>query len=164
MMIVENPDNEKSGQMSKSQISRRSLLKSSLSFCGAAVLLKRTGRADGFMSANDRPLVGATGTSSRGCQNATGVDGPWGSAPVCGMAPVIPKRDKPAEAAIPKTGDGAMTKSEPRSARPGKVTGGAFSVRPRGNARISKGSSSSFTSPTSISSRFSDLTTHPSLF
>ena len=89
-MIVENPDNEKSGQMSKSQISRRSLLKSSLSFCGAAVLLKRTGRADGFMSANDRPLVGATGTSSRGCQNATGVDGPWGSAPDCGMAPVIP--------------------------------------------------------------------------
>ena len=81
MLIVKNPDNEKSSHMSKSLISRRSLPQSSLSFVGAAVLLKRTGRASGFMSANDRPRVGAIGTGSRWCQKVTGVDGPWGSAP-----------------------------------------------------------------------------------
>ena len=81
MMIVKNHVNEKSGHMSKSQLSRRSLLQSSLSFVGAAVLLNRSGRASGFVSANDRPRVGAIGTGSRWCQKATGVDGPWGSAP-----------------------------------------------------------------------------------
>ena len=81
MMIIKNPDNEKSSHMSNIQLSRRSLLQSSLSFVGPAVLLNRTGRAGGFMSANDRPRVGAIGTGSRWCQKATGVDGPWGSAP-----------------------------------------------------------------------------------
>ena len=61
--------------------SRRSLLKSSLSFAGAALLLHPMPRALGFTSAIDRPRVAAIGTGSRWCQKATGIDGPWGSAP-----------------------------------------------------------------------------------
>ncbi len=63
------------------QLTRRSLLKSSLSFGVAALWLNRTERASGFISANERPRVGAIGTGSRWCQKATGIDGPWGSAP-----------------------------------------------------------------------------------
>ena len=63
------------------QLSRRSLLKSSLSFGVTALWLNRTERASGFTSANERPRVGAIGTGSRWCQKATGIDGPWGSAP-----------------------------------------------------------------------------------
>ena len=48
---------------------------------GAAILLNQGSRASGFLSANDRPRVGAIGTGSRWCQKATGLDGPWGSAP-----------------------------------------------------------------------------------
>lgn len=66
--------------MSRSQISRRNVLRSSLAFTGAAIL-NRTGRVYGFQSANDRPRVGAIGTGSRWCQKATGLAGPWGSAP-----------------------------------------------------------------------------------
>lgn len=39
----------------------------------------RTG--SGFVSANDRPRVGAIGAGSRWCQKATDLDSPWGSAP-----------------------------------------------------------------------------------
>ncbi len=47
---------------------------------GAAVIV-HAGRAHGFRAANDRPRVGAIGTGSRWCLKATGIDGPWGSAP-----------------------------------------------------------------------------------
>ncbi len=66
--------------MSKSRQSRRAMFASSAVFAAAAIL-NRTGRASGFRSANDRPRVGAIGTGSRWCQKATGIDGPWGSAP-----------------------------------------------------------------------------------
>ena len=56
-------------------------MKSSLTIGAASVLLHRTARASGFVSANDRPRVGAIGTGSRWFQKATGIDGPWGSAP-----------------------------------------------------------------------------------
>lgn len=62
-------------------LSRRQVLKSSLGFAGATVLLPRGQRAEGFQSANDRPRVGAIGTGSRWCQRATGLDRPYGSAP-----------------------------------------------------------------------------------
>ncbi len=65
---------------SLSHVSRRSLLKSSLAWTGAAVIV-HAGRAHGFRAANDRPRVGAIGTGSRWCLKATGIDGPWGSAP-----------------------------------------------------------------------------------
>ncbi len=67
--------------MHNRRLSRRTLLKSSLPFIGAAVVLHRSPRAAGFWSANDRPRVAAVGTGSRWCLKATGVDGPWGSAP-----------------------------------------------------------------------------------
>lgn len=60
---------------------RRRWLKNSLTFGAAALLLNRTDRASGFAWSNDRPRVGAIGTGSRWCQKATGIDGPWGSAP-----------------------------------------------------------------------------------
>lgn len=60
---------------------RRRWLKNSLSFGAAALLLNRADRAGGFVWSNDRPRVGAIGTGSRWCQKATGIDGPWGSAP-----------------------------------------------------------------------------------
>ena len=66
--------------MSELRHSRRRFMKSSAVFSAAAIL-NRTGRASGFLSANDRPRVGAIGTGSRWCQKATGIDGPWGSAP-----------------------------------------------------------------------------------
>ena len=62
-------------------VSRRHLLKSSLAWAGAAVWTTRSLRAMGFVSANDRPRVGAIGTGSRWCQKAPGIDGPHGSAP-----------------------------------------------------------------------------------
>ena len=67
--------------MSANHPSRRHLLKSTLAFGTAALLLHRDERASGFVSANDRPRVGAIGTGSRWSQKATGIDGPWGSAP-----------------------------------------------------------------------------------
>lgn len=60
---------------------RRQLLKTSLGWAGAAVLLRSSARAAGFREAVDRPKVGAVGTGSRWCQKATGINGPWGSAP-----------------------------------------------------------------------------------
>jgi predicted dehydrogenase len=67
--------------MPKETFSRRSLLKSSLAWVGAAVWASRGERALGFVSGNQRPRIGAVGTGSRWCQKATGVDGPYGSAP-----------------------------------------------------------------------------------
>lgn len=61
-------------------VSRRHVLKSSLAWAGAAVLT-HSGRVSGFVAANDRPRIGAVGTGSRWCQKATGIDGPYGSAP-----------------------------------------------------------------------------------
>jgi predicted dehydrogenase len=67
--------------MPRETLSRRSLLKSSLAWAGAAVWASRSERASGFVSGNQRPRIGAVGTGSRWCQKATGVDGPYGSAP-----------------------------------------------------------------------------------
>jgi len=67
--------------MSDPSISRRRILQSSLAWAGAAIWTSRDHRASGFISANDRPRIGAVGTGSRWCQKATGIDGPHGSAP-----------------------------------------------------------------------------------
>ncbi len=67
--------------MSQKHVSRRHALRSTVAFAGAAIVLNRSQRASGFVQANDRPRVGAIGTGSRWCQKATGLDGPWGSAP-----------------------------------------------------------------------------------
>lgn len=67
--------------MPTGSISRRTALKSSVAFAGAALHLNREQRAHGFVAANDRPRVGAIGTGSRWCQKATGIDRPYGSAP-----------------------------------------------------------------------------------
>ena len=67
--------------MLSQSISRRRVLQSSLAWAGAAVLASRRQRAIGFTSANDRPRVGAVGTGSRWFIKATGIDGPYGSAP-----------------------------------------------------------------------------------
>ncbi len=67
--------------MTSHSLTRRDLLKSSLAFAGAGLVLDRSQRAHGFVAANDRPRVGAIGTGSRWCQKATGVNGPHGSAP-----------------------------------------------------------------------------------
>src|SRR5579871_6797538 len=61
--------------------SRRGFLQSSLTFGAAALLLNRTRRAQGFISANERPHIGAIGTGSRWCQGATGLKASSGSAP-----------------------------------------------------------------------------------
>ncbi|MEM7312928.1 MAG: Gfo/Idh/MocA family oxidoreductase, partial [Planctomycetota bacterium] len=53
---------------------------SSLAWAGATVIL-RGQRAHGFMSANDRPTIGAVGTGSRWYIKATGIDKGYGSAP-----------------------------------------------------------------------------------
>ncbi|MEQ9410704.1 MAG: Gfo/Idh/MocA family oxidoreductase [Fuerstiella sp.] len=67
--------------MPQKQVSRRAALKSSLAFASTAVFLNRSQRAHGFRQTVDRPRVGAIGTGSRWCQKATGLDGPYGSAP-----------------------------------------------------------------------------------
>lgn len=67
--------------MAYDRLSRRRLLKYSLAYSAAALSLGRSERASGFAAANERPRVGAIGTGSRWCMKATGVDGPWGSAP-----------------------------------------------------------------------------------
>ena len=67
--------------MQEKQINRRHMLRSSLAWSGAAVLVGRAPRAWGFASSNERPRIGAIGTGSRWCQRATGLDGPYGSAP-----------------------------------------------------------------------------------
>jgi predicted dehydrogenase len=75
-------DNQEPAVMSEQQhISRRRALQSTLAWAGAAVLSSGSDRAFGFVSANDRPRVGAIGTGSRWCQKATGLDGNYGSAP-----------------------------------------------------------------------------------
>ena len=66
--------------MSK-RINRRHVLQSSLAWAGATVWASRTKRAHGFVSANERPRIGAIATGSRWYQKATGIDGPHGSAP-----------------------------------------------------------------------------------
>lgn len=68
-------------QSSSSVLSRRTALRSTLGFAGAAVLLNRVGRAAAFQSENERPTIGVVGTGSRWCQKATGIDRPYGSAP-----------------------------------------------------------------------------------
>jgi hypothetical protein len=45
----------------------------------------------------------------------------------------VSKRDKPKQAAIPKTGQGSITRSEPKSAQLGKVTGASLSGIPGDN-------------------------------
>ncbi|MFN5283185.1 MAG: Gfo/Idh/MocA family protein [Planctomyces sp.] len=66
--------------MTKShKITRRSTLLGSMA--AAAVILPRGSRAAGFREAIDRPVAAAIGTGSRWCQKATGINGPWGSAP-----------------------------------------------------------------------------------
>ena len=67
--------------MSSRSLTRRDLLKSSLAFAGAGLVLDHSQRAHGFVAANDRPRVGAIGTGSRWCQQATGGDGPPGWPP-----------------------------------------------------------------------------------
>ena len=61
--------------------SRRKMLKSSLAWSGAAVVLGQSQRALGFLAANERPRMAAVGTGSRWCQKATGLNGGYGSAP-----------------------------------------------------------------------------------
>ena len=63
------------------KLTRRDALRSSLSLAGVAAFADLQQRAHGFVSANERPRVGAIGTGSRWCLKATGIDGPWGSAP-----------------------------------------------------------------------------------
>ncbi len=67
--------------MSPQKLSRRSMLKSSLAWAGAAVMTSAGSRAIGFVSPNDRPRLAILGTGSRWCQKATGVDRPYGCAP-----------------------------------------------------------------------------------
>jgi predicted dehydrogenase len=64
---------------SKRHLSRRKVLFQGL--VASAVLWSRGSRAAGFREANDRPVAAAIGTGSRWCQKATGISGPWGSAP-----------------------------------------------------------------------------------
>jgi predicted dehydrogenase len=59
---------------------RRSVLKSTLAWAGAAIITGTGNRAAGFRSANDRPRVAAVGTGSRWDHRATGLDGMYGSA------------------------------------------------------------------------------------
>ena len=65
-------------------LNRRRMLRSTLTWSGAAVLSSTAQRADGFLAANERPRIAAIGTGSRWCQKATGIDGPYGSAPEMG--------------------------------------------------------------------------------
>lgn len=67
--------------MARPNCSRREVLRNTLSTAGALALLSPVRLAHGFVQANDRPRVAAIGTGSRWCQKATGIDGPWGSAP-----------------------------------------------------------------------------------
>jgi predicted dehydrogenase len=67
--------------MSNQNLTRRAALQSGLAITTAIALSNQSQLASGFVAANDRPRVGAIGTGSRWCQKATGIDGPWGSAP-----------------------------------------------------------------------------------
>ncbi len=62
-------------------LTRRRMLRCTLAWSGAAVLSSTAQRAHGFVAANERPRIAAIGTGSRWCQKATGIDGPYGSAP-----------------------------------------------------------------------------------
>ena len=62
-------------------ISRRDALRSTLSFAGAAYLLSRHPKANGFMSPNARPRIGVVGSGSRWYIRATGINAEHGSAP-----------------------------------------------------------------------------------
>lgn len=64
--------------MPQPNISRRDVLKSSFAIAGVSLT---TGRALGFVSANDRPRVAAVGTGSRWYIKATGITGGHGTAP-----------------------------------------------------------------------------------
>ncbi len=63
-----------------SYLSRRDVLKSTLAWAGASVLISQSERASGFQSENARPRMGAVGTGSRWSQKATGLNRPYGSA------------------------------------------------------------------------------------
>ncbi|MFZ4079918.1 MAG: Gfo/Idh/MocA family protein [Pirellula sp.] len=67
--------------MKNKSLHRRSFLQAASSAAACASIANRTGRAQGFYQANDRPRVAAIGTGSRWCQKATGLQGPYGSAP-----------------------------------------------------------------------------------
>lgn len=73
--------NQRQIHMHTKNLSRRAVLKNTLTTAGALALASQNQLASGFIQANDRPRVGAIGTGSRWCQKATGIDGPWGSAP-----------------------------------------------------------------------------------
>lgn len=66
--------------MSNSTPHRRSFLQQS-AIASAAVFCSPLAMAPGFAARNERPRVGAIGTGSRWSVKATGIDGPWGSAP-----------------------------------------------------------------------------------
>jgi predicted dehydrogenase len=67
--------------MPNTDFNRRTLLKSSLAWAGASVVVSHSERALGFLSANKRPRIGAVGTGSRWCIKATGINAGFGSAP-----------------------------------------------------------------------------------
>ncbi len=67
--------------MTGSTVNRRQVFRTWLAWAGASVLARRSARALGFRSGNDRPKVAAIGTGSRWCQKATGINGPHGAAP-----------------------------------------------------------------------------------
>ncbi len=60
---------------------RRHFLQTTTAALAATVFCSQTPFAHGFKSRNERPRVGAIGTGSRWSVKATGIDGPWGSAP-----------------------------------------------------------------------------------
>jgi predicted dehydrogenase len=62
-------------------ISRRDILRSTVSFAGATFLLSRHPKATGFMSPNARPRIGVVGSGSRWYIRATGINADYGSAP-----------------------------------------------------------------------------------
>jgi len=64
---------------SNRHLSRRNVLLRGL--VASPVLWRRDSCAAGFREANDRPIAACIGTGSRWCQKATGINGPWGSAP-----------------------------------------------------------------------------------
>jgi predicted dehydrogenase len=67
--------------MKNQSLHRRNFVKTTGSAIGGVWIANRTGRAEGFWQANDRPRVAAIGTGSRWCQKATGLQGSYGSAP-----------------------------------------------------------------------------------
>ena len=64
----------------KATLNRRTALRSTLAWAGAAVWTPRIQFAAGFRFPNSRPRIAAIGTGSRWSQKATGIDGAYGSA------------------------------------------------------------------------------------